>query len=318
MKKSTIAVIGAAALSVSAISLYMRFTEAKGPAIAVFTTLSHPALDNVREGFIEQLKQIAPDYVIKDYNAQGSIQQANVVAREIAMNEDIKLILAIGTLAAQTMAKVEHDRPVIIAAVSNPEGVLPKDGGKNVCGLSDALDASYQIAIIQELLPSVKTLSLLYSPHEANSSSMVEKLEAVAAQKGLEIRLVGVLESQQVQSASQSACQKSDAVLIPLDNQLVASMPAVIKATKDFPCPIITTNAAPIHQGATIAFGIDYRKMGEDAAALLLQLQNKKSPHDIGFIQAHDVRLYGNTRVLREKGLKLEGKVSDTIQAVEG
>ncbi len=50
---------------------------------------------------------------------------------------------------------------------------------------------------------------------------------------------MGVYEPQQIASAAQSACKKSDAILIPLDNQLVAAMPSVIKATKTSPALLL-------------------------------------------------------------------------------
>ena len=187
----------------------------------------------MREGFIAHE---ASDIKFLDFNAEGSMQSANLVAQQIAQNPDIIGILAIGTLAAQSIGKVEKKRPIIIAAVSDPEAIFPDPDQKNICGLSDNINASYQINTILSLLPDTKNIAFLYSPHEANSASAIKNLVREAALKNITTELVGVYEPQQIASAAHTACKKSNVVFIPLDNQLVAAMPAVIKATKDKNC----------------------------------------------------------------------------------
>jgi ABC-type uncharacterized transport system substrate-binding protein len=212
------------------------------------------------------------------------------------------------------MAKAERQRPIIIAAVSDPKAILPDNGAQNLCGLSDAIDADYQIATIIDLLPHSKSISLLYSPHETNSSSVVQKLKDRIIAHGLRAELIGVYEPQQVTSASLLACQKSDVVLIPLDNQLAASMAAVIKASQHEKCAVILTHKEPIHHGAAIAFGIDYEKSGEQAAEIMaLVLKEHKCSQEVGIINSEDIGVYVNERVVLERGIKLNSNAKTKI-----
>lgn len=272
--------------------------------VAIVTTLSHPALEEVRQGFIAQL---GSDIKFLDFNAEGSMQAANIIARQIAQNSQIIGILTIGTLAAQAVGKVEKKRPIVIAAVSDPKAIFPDlQTHKNMCGLTDSIDASYQIDMIISMLPDIKSISLLYSPHEANSAFVVKNLAEQAHLKNLKAELVGVYEPQQITSAALAACKKSDVVLIPLDNQLVAAMPSVIKATKNEPCPVITSNESPIHQGASISFGVDYKKSGQRAWEIMHDIiGEKKTPEEIGFINPEKLDIYINKRVVKEKNIKL-------------
>jgi putative ABC transport system substrate-binding protein len=292
---------------IGALGIYRWYlAPAASQQIAVVMTMNHPALDSVREAFISRIKADLPDIEVVDFNAQGNMQQANLIAAEIANSKRVMGVLAIGTLAAQTLAKAELNKPIVIAAVSDASVITSKNQAANVCGMTDSIDAQYQIKAILELLPELKSISLLYSPHEANSAAMVKKLAPQAEAKGIKVMLVGVQEAQQIMSSSMLACQKSDAVLIPLDNQLVAAMPAVIKATKNSPCPIITSNESPLHQGATIAFGVNYRQSGEEAGTIMIKiLVEKRAPREIGFINPAQVELYLNQAVIKEKGIKL-------------
>jgi len=272
--------------------------------VALVMTLSHPALEQVRKGFIADQPS---DIHILDFNAEGSMQSAHVIARQIAHNSQIVGILAIGTLAAQSIAKVEKKRPIIISAVSDPVALFPDPKAyENICGFTDSINAAYQIDTIISMLPGIKSISFLYSPHEANSASAIKNLSIQAALKNLQTEFVGVYEPQQVVSAAQLACQKSDVVLVPLDNQLVAAMPSVIKATKNEPCAVITSNESPIHQGASIAFGVDYEKSGREAWLMMQDIiGGNKTPREIGFINPEKLEIYINKRVAREKNIKL-------------
>lgn len=271
----------------------------RSPKIAIVMTLSHPALESVREGFIKGFGE--KKYI--DFNAQGSLEQANLIAQKIAQDKSIIGIIAIGTMAAQTVAKAEKLRPIVVAAVSDPK-LLPQN--ENICGLTDAISPHHQIQTIKRLLPYVKHVALLYSPSEPSSSSMVKGLAASLNEQGLKNTLVGVYEQQQIFLAALKACHSADAVLIPLDNQLVASMPTVIKATKSLPCPVIASNESPIKQGAAIAFGIDYYQSGLKASQLLNDLLEGQNAKEIGFLLPKDIALHFNDQVLKEKGIAID------------
>ena len=279
--------------------------KAAQPLVALVTTLSHPACEQIREGFLAHNQPSTLKFL--DFNAEGSLQSAHLIAQQIAQNPHIIAILTIGTLAAQSIAQVEKKRPIIMAALSDPHALFPDlSDYKNICGLSDDIDAGFQLEVIASMLPTVKSISLLYSPHEINSSLAIKKLVHEAELKKLSVNLVGVYEPQQIAHAALRACKKSDAIVIPLDNQLVAAMPSVIKATKNQACPLITSNESPIHQGASIAFGVDYKNIGYKAREIMHDIiANNKTPQEIGFSKAEKPEIYVNNQALKEKNIKI-------------
>ncbi len=311
MKKNIlIAIMGSIVVLAAILIIKKPALDEEMPAIAVFSTLSHPALDAVRQGFIERLNEKMPEVLVIDYNAEGSMQQANTIAHQIGQKNNIIGIFAIGTLAAQSMAQIEQTKPIVLAAVSDPKSILVPDQ-KNVCGLSDNIEASFQIETIKKVLPAVKSISLLYSSGEVNSLFMVKNLEVEGQKARLKMTEVGVNEPQQILSAAMTACSKSDAILIPLDNMLVASMPLIVKATKDLPCAVITSNESPIHDGATLAFGVDYQKSGQKAAEMFDDLIiNKMSPESIGFINPEKLDLFLNQLIAKKKALLVGDKAN--------
>lgn len=317
MKKPLIWIL-AIAIALVGIGAYVKSNAVQKKTIAIVTTLSHPALDQVRLGFIEAVNGLVDEHIeLAEYNAEGNVQQANLIAQKIASDKSIIGILAIGTLAAQTLAKAEKTRPIVITAVSDPK-VLPQENS-NICGLSDAISSEYQIDTLLKMLPNLKSVALLYSPNEANSAAMVENLAKSIEKRAIKANLVGIHEPQHIMPGSINACKNNDAVLIPLDNQLVASMPAVIKATRDLPCPIITSNESPIHQGATIAFGVDYRKSGYDAGEIIGHiLKGATDPKKVGFVDPQSLGLYVNDHVMLEKNLTIALESLDHVVHTKG
>jgi putative ABC transport system substrate-binding protein len=317
MKKSIVFYILAAIGIVTLGLILQNRPSGEKPQIAIITTLSHPALLSARDGFISSLRSTHRDVQILEFNAEGNVQQANLIAQQIAQDNNVIAIFAIGTLAAQTIAKLEPRKPIVIAAVSDPGAVVSKDT-KNVCGFTDNIDANYQLTTITDLLPNVKSLSLLYSPAEANSVFMVDNLVRVARTKNITTSLIGVFEPQQITLAALNACKKSDAIVIPLDNLLAATIKTVIKATADLPCPIITSNESPIHVGATIAFGVDYEKSGQDAAILVEKILKGEEALNIGFIAPSFVEVFINDQVIKKKGVVVNPEVKISLRHVEG
>jgi putative ABC transport system substrate-binding protein len=272
--------------------------------IAVVTTLSHPALVLARDGFVKKIKELHADYEIKDFNAEGSMQSANLIARHIAQDTNIKAIFALGSLAAQTVGKVETKRPLVIAAVSDPNSILKQSS--NICGLSDLINADYQISTILDLLPDTKTISVLYSPHETNSSGASERLKASIEKNNIKANLIGIYEPQQISTASAQACSTSDVIIIPLDNQLAASMSVVIKATKNLSCIVILSDKVLLHQGAAFAFGVDYYENGEESALMMDKiLTHEKTCEQLGIKYPEELDIYANTKIINQKNIQI-------------
>lgn len=310
--------IGLLVLAIMIVAAIVVRKKEQPKSIAIITTLSHGALSSVREGFIEEFRKTERDIAVVDYNAEGNVQQATLIAGRVLETNNVVGILAIGTLAAQTIAKVERNVPIVIAAVSDPQSILSRpDPQDNVCGLTDGIDADFQIASIKKLLPHVKSVSLLYSPQEANATFMVNNLERAARTLGLRASLVGVHEAQHISLGARAACEKSDAVVITLDNLLVSAMPAVIKGTVGQSCAIVASNEEPIHQGATIAFGVDYRESGIHAARIMARVLENESPKDIGFIAPSTVDIFVNDQAISDKHIELNDDLGMSIHHVK-
>ena len=287
--------------------------------IGILQTVSHPALDNVREGFMRELKnKLGDDVNFIVQNAEGSTAHAQSIARSFHANKNVNGILAIATLAAQVMANVEKEKPIFISAVTDP-GVLgiihPKT---NVCGISDMIDVSAEIEMLKRLLPDVKTVALLFNPGEINSVVMADKMKSELKKSGIAIVEMGLTSEVDVPNAVSIACKKSDAILVPLDNTVASTIQLISKLTLKAGIPFIVSDNLLVKNGALAARGVDYIQCGEQAAIMAFKvLCEDKKPADLGIERPKSDTIFINKKTLNKLKLNVPEKLNGKIVFVE-
>ncbi|WGL59612.1 ABC transporter substrate-binding protein [Pigmentibacter sp. JX0631] len=247
-------------------------------SIGILQFASFPPLDEAKEGFISELKKEYGDkLVIIEQNAQGSIVQAQAIASSFKANENIKAFYAIATPAVQALKAVIKDRPILFAAVTDPDGQHLRFPGSNITGATDMADVEKQVTIIKQLIPNLRKISLLYNPGETNSVLLVKKMKEELTKIGIEFQENGVNSQADVAAATQNAVLNSQAVLVPTDNTIASAFPIVKQIADKAKIPLITTwtgeKDAPFMQ-----FGVDYVQSGVQAADLLKSILNKGIP----------------------------------------
>ena len=149
--------------------------------IGILQLIEHDALDASYRGFVDGLKEAGYEdgkNIIIDYqNAQG--EQANCVTiGQKFVNDKSDLILAIATPAAQAVANMTKDIPILVTAVTDPAAAkLVADNnapGGNVTGTSDLTPVKEQIDLLKKLVPSARNIAFLYSSSEQNSKFQID------------------------------------------------------------------------------------------------------------------------------------------------
>jgi len=247
-----------------------------GYTIGVAVIVSHPALQAVQDGFEEVLNEAGLNYVVIEENAQGDPANAATIASAFAANKDIDLILAISTPIALAIASAEQDRPILFSAVTDPvrDGLVPSwdEAGANISGTSDLNPGAAPVKLVTEAMPGVKTIGVLYSSSESNSLAQVEAFEAEAASLGVTIKPQAITSAAEVSVGLESLADV-DAILVPTDNTVVASVASVIGFGQEHQIPVFGVDPSNVSMGAAAARGLSYhdlgRRTGEMAVSIL-------------------------------------------------
>jgi putative ABC transport system substrate-binding protein len=271
--------------------------------IGILQTASHPALDEAREGFIAELTRLmgakSLEFVVQ--NAEGSLSSAQTIAKHFHVHKKIDAIYAIATPAVQAMAKVEKEKPIFIAAVSDPESLGILYPGTNLCGTTDRVDTEAQADLVMHLVPDLQRVAILYHPGENNSEVMVKRMQLSLEKRGLEVLTLGVHSESDIVPVVHAAARKAGAILVPTDNLLVGAMPVVAREALRNGCPLIASDLPSAAKGALVAQGADYSDLGKTAAAMAYEvLIEGKSPADAGIVHPSNAKTVFNKNALNQ------------------
>lgn len=285
--------------------------------IGILQTASHPALDAARNGFIDTITQKSNGKIeCVVHNAQGSIINAHALAERLHADDDIKAIYAIATPALQAIASVEHTKPILIAAVSNPHdlGIIHKK--TNICGTTDMIDIPGTIKSIKTILPHVATIALIYNPSESNSVAQVKVMEKELQKHSITPIHIGITTEIKVPQAIASALAKANALLTPTDNLVASSMPIISHLAHTAQKPLIACHNDAVKQGALMARGIDYYESGKETAEIALAvLRDGKKPYNLPIRPTKSDTIVVNKQVCDELSITI-AEISDTIMYI--
>ena len=263
--------------------------KSKTIKIGIVQLVEHPALDDAYKGFVDGLSEagytdgtnISIDYE----NAQGEQANCVTIAQKL-VNDRSDLILAIATPAAQAVANLTKDIPILVTAVTDPESaklVKSNDApGTNVTGTSDLTPCAAQIDLLKRLVPNAKTVGMLYCSSEQNSVFQIGLAKAQCDKLGLAYIDATVSSTNEVQQVTQSLVGKVDAIYVPTDNMVSSSIVTVAQVANENRIPTIVGEEGMVERGALATYGIDYYALGKQTASMAVDIiKNGKKPEDM-------------------------------------
>ena len=277
--------------------------------IGVLQLVQHSALDSANEGFFAALDEAGVKYTADQQNASGEQSNCQTIAEKL-VNDGSDLILAIATPAAQTVAGMTSEIPVILTAVTDPaESGLVEDNaapGGNVTGTSDLTPVKEQIELLQQLIPDAKEVGILFCSAESNSEIQAQMAREALDAAGIAHKDYTVSNSNEIQTVVESMIGKVDAVYAPTDNVIAAGMATVAMVANDNKIPVICGEGGMVDAGGLATYGIDYYQLGYLAGQQAIQiLVDGVSPAEIpiGYLPAERCELKINEETANTLGI---------------
>lgn len=249
---------------------------AKSYKIAVVQQLDHASLDEIRTAVEAELDAKAAEKGItieyKDFNGQNDATTLNQIGTQV-VSDGYDAVVPIATLAAQCMANAcaEDQIPVVYAAISDP-AAADLTGLDYVTGTSDALNTQFILDMMLAINPNVKTVGLLYSNSEANSTTPIAEAKAYLDEKGIAYVEGTGNTNDEVMSAAANMVGKADAVFTPTDNVVMAAAAAVSETLTEAGIPFYTGADSFVTAGAFATCGVNYTELGTYTADMVLDI----------------------------------------------
>jgi putative ABC transport system substrate-binding protein len=160
---------------------------------------------------------------------------------------------------------------VVYAAISDPE-TAELTGIDYVTGTSDALNTAFILDMMLAQNPDVKTVGLLYSLSEANSTTPIAEAKAYLDGKGIAyIEQTANTNDEVVSAASALIASGVDAIFTPTDNVIMAAELAIYEDLAEAGIPHYTGADSFVRNGAFATCGVNYTDLGTRTADLAYQ-----------------------------------------------
>ncbi|MDN6385493.1 MAG: ABC transporter substrate-binding protein [Alkalibacterium sp.] len=269
--------------------------------IGILQFMEHNSLNAAKDGFIAELEDagyVEGDSVNFDVmNAQGD--QSNLQSMSEQLSENNDLMLSIATPAAQSLATVEQEKPILFTAVTDAvdAGLVESNEspGANLTGTSDMVPIEEQIQLLLSIVPDAETVGIIYNSSEPNSEIQADM--AIEELKALDVtaQVSTVTTTNDVQQVLTSLASDVDALYIPTDNTLASTADTVGEIAMEYQLPVVAGATDQVEAGGLATYGINYEALGRQTAQMALDiLENEASPDNLAVEQSNDLELFIN------------------------
>lgn len=290
--------------------------------VGIIQLMEHPSLDTIRTSIIEGLEEegyVDGENIVIDYqNGQNDMSTMKNIAQKF-VGDEVDVIVAIATPAAQAALSETTDIPIVFAAITDPVDAelvdtLEAPGG-NVTGTSDEVSAEQIMGLAKEITPGFKTIGALYNIGEDNSVSVVAGLKDFAAKNGYKVVESTVTNTSEVQQAAQYLADKVDVVFSPIDNTIASSMAVVTDIFNQADIPYYVSADSMVKDGGLATYGIDYTVLGNETAKMIADILGGADPATMAVKKMSDMSVYVNTDTAKEIGVEIPKAVLDKATA---
>lgn len=282
------------------------------PKIAVTQIVSHPALNAVKEGIKQELKKCPVQSVLSETDAGGNITTTSQIAQKLSEDNKIQFIIALSTPSAQSAVNAVRGKKIVLfSAISDPISakIIGKSGiSKNVSGVTDEPPLDQQLGFIHDVLPSLKTLGIVWNAGEDNARATINTLKKLAKKHKIELKTISVTKAADIPQAINKLSGSVDAFYIPNDNLMASSIESVIKGAHGAGKPVFAADILLVERGCLGMRGVDYYEIGLQTGRMACDILEGKPLKP--FEHPKVLKTYLNQNSAEKLGIKFPENIS--------
>ena len=277
--------------------------------------------DAIKFGLSEAGLEEGRDYELKVSSAQGDIATLpNLIDQ--ARDAKAKVIVALQDATLQVAVQRVKDTPVVFHLLSDPFAIgagtsdsnhLANITGVYAPGFGDP-EQERRVDLIRRTLPKARKLGILFSPDEALSVTLKDKMTAAAKKAGMQVAEQGIANIGETGQATQAlVAQKVDAIEI-YGNAAHTAFASILQITKAKKVPVFSSSPFEVMRGAVAAFYPDFQEGGVEAGKMVGRILKGESPAGIPFYQVKTSKLFVNPNT----GVAVPSSVTSQANRVVG
>lgn len=293
--------------------------------IGIVQLVEHEALDAANRGIVDALAERGykegVNVTIDRQNAQADQSNLQNIAARFVSN-DSKILFAIATPAAQTLAAATKTTPIVATAVTNFEVAKlvasnEKPGG-NVTGVSDINPVAEQFQLLMKFAPDAKAIGTIFNSSEINSTYQIELLKKAASAAGVEVVEASVSSVNDIQQAVASLKGKVGGIYLPTDNIIASAVPVLMKSVFEAGIPTVAGEGGMVRAGCLASIAVDYYTLGKMTGAMGADiLDGKKKPADMPIQSQKAEKVLINMKTAETMGIQIPEDILKTAETVK-
>lgn len=291
--------------------------------IGIIQLADHVALDRARQGFEDGLEEagfkIGEDVEIEFQNAQGDQSNLDTITKQFASDKK-DLVCAIATQAAVQMKSASADIPIVGTAITDYEAAKLVDSnekpGGNVTGTSDMNPIKDQVALMQKMIPDLKTAGIIYSSAEENSRIQADMFKQECEALGIAVEEMTISNVNEIQQAATSLIGKNiQAIYVPTDNMLASAITTLTGITNEKKVPVFTGEVGMMSGGGLATVSVDYYELGKQTGAMAAKILKGEATPDSMPIEMADVTTTAiNKATVEALGIEVPEDLKEYVQ----
>ncbi len=274
--------------------------------IAVLVSSKDALFEEALKGFQGQLDKAAVQADCEVHRLDGSVARAGKAVQAVKKS-GARLVLTLGSLATDAAVKEISDIPIVACMVLRTDGLKKMP---NVTGVGLEFSLEVQTSWLQVLLPTAKTVGVLYSPDE--NKMRIEAAGRIMQNMGLKLMAQEVRFPQDVPAALEGMAKKVDVLWGVADT--VAMTP---KTAKNVLLPFSVRNNIPliglsptwVKAGALYALEWDYADMGAQAGDMAVQALKGTPPSAIPAVSPRKAYYALNLKTARQMNITFSDQI---------
>ena len=216
-----------------------------------------------------------------------------------------RLLVVLGTPALMRVAPLEKRTPVVFALVADPyftgaaySPAHPEEHQENVTGLASPPPLEAALKQGSGLLGHA-SWGLLYDPSDGVAAQLAQEFIKQAPQQGITPLLETSSEAATDRPGLERLLARGARVLyLPPAAAAARYAPLLLEMGRKLKVMVVSGYPEGSHQGAILWVALDYRRLGEEAAALARRVLNGEAPKQIAIAEAAPLKVEVDEKLL--------------------
>lgn len=291
--------------------------------VAILLPVSHPSLEEIKQGFIETLKKKL-DATYDVYNANGNRILLRNQAEDI-VHKNYDLVFTIATGPALIMKEVTAQRgnpiPIVASAVEDPIGIKliksMENSDNNLTVITQRDEFEKQMEILMFLKPKTKNILLVYNP-ACQFERIKLIIEKICQLHNKKLNVIQIFNLNDISQKVPSLLAENDTVLVLKDNFVVSGIESLINICNRANVTLYVSDLNSVDKGAALGFAIrEYDDGVEGANKAFDILKNNIKPAQIPSTQMANFIIKLNTQTMTKQGLSIDEKLLFLMKSSE-